>query len=156
MTDRSLSPLLLPAFILLLCLGSWLPLTAMAAPLAVPAKMAVSGGVGLQVVPIASGEIVVIAVLAKSPADKAKLRPGDLIIAVDGDALRGSNFVDVTKSRLWGKAGTKVKLTWLRPGVAGKKSAQLVRAALKDEPAQDLEVKILAPTAPPVPEVAKP
>jgi C-terminal processing protease CtpA/Prc len=141
---------------LFLCLWSWQPLDAVAAPQAPPAKKAIPGGVGLQVVPIASGEIVVIAVLAKSPADKAKLRPGDLIIAVDGVALRGSKFADVTKSRLWGKAGTKVKLTWQRPGVAGKKSAQLVRTALKNEPAQDLEVQMLVPAAPPVSEATKP
>ena len=147
---------LLPVFTLLLCLWSWLPLTAMAASQSAPAKKSVSGGVGLQVVPIASGEIVVIAVLAKSPADKANLRPGDLIIAVDGVALRGSKFADVTKNRLWGEAGTKVKLTWQRPGVAGKKSVQLVRAALRDEPAQDLEVQMLVPVPSPVPEVVKP
>lgn len=129
-----------------------MPITALADSQAAPASKPVMGGVGLQVVPIATGEIVVIVVLAKSPADKAKLRPGDLIIAVDGVSLRGRKFADVTKSRLWGKAGTKVKLTWLRPGEAGKKSAQLVRAALKNEPAQDMEVKILVPA----PEDAKP
>jgi len=127
-----------------------------AAPPIALAKPAELGGVGLQVVPISSGEIVVIAVLAKSPADRVKLRPGDLIIAVDGVALRGSKFADVTKNRLWGKVGSKVKLTWQRPGVAGKKSTQLVRAALKNEPAQDLEVQLLVPAATPVPEVTKP
>lgn len=139
--------------ILLLCLLIWQPSAVMAAPQTAPAKKPeVQGGVGLQVVPIASGEIVVIAVLANSPADKAQLRPGDLIIAVDGVALRGSKFVDVTRNRLWGKAGSKVKITWQRPGVAGKKSAELVRAALQEEPAQDLEVKMLVPAA----EVTKP
>ena len=152
MTYRSV-PLLIT---LLCCLLIGQPLVAVAAPAAAPAKKAAAGGVGLQVVPIATGEIVVIAVLVKSPAAKAKLRPGDLIIAVDGVALRGSKFADVTKNRLWGKAGTKVKLTWQRPGVAGKKSAQLVRAALKDEPAQDLEVQMLVPPTSPVPEAAKP
>jgi len=136
----------------LFCL-SW---HSVAAPPAAPAKPVEMGGVGLQVVPISTGEIVVIAVLAKSPADKAKLRPGDLISAVDGVALRGSKFADVTKNRLWGKVGTKVKLTWQRPGVAGKKSAQLVRAALKKEPAQDLEVQLLVPAATPAAEVTKP
>ena len=155
MTYRK-TPLLLPLVTLLLCLWSWQPFTALAAPATAPAKKAIPGGVGLQVVPIASGEIVVIAVLSKSPADKAKLRPGDLIIAVDGVALRGRKFTDVTKNQLWGKAGTKVKLTWQRPGVAGKKSAQLVRAALKDEPKQDLEVQMLVPPAPPASEAAKP
>ena len=155
MTDRRAHPLL-PIIALLLCLWSGPPLVAGAESQTAPAKKAVGGGVGLQVVPIASGEIVVIAVLAKSPADKAKLRPGDLIIAVDGTALRGSKFTDVTKTRLWGKAGTKVKLTWQRPGVAGKKSAQLVRAPLKDEPAQDLEVQMLVPAEASTPEAAKP
>lgn len=155
MKYRSARPLLSTCtflFFLLLCQ----PLVALAAPAVAPARKAVPGGVGLQVVPIASGEIVIIAVLAKSPAAQAKLRPGDLIIAVDGVALRGSKFTDVTKSRLWGKAGSKVKLTWQRPGVAGKKSAQLVRAALKDDPGQDLEVKMLEPPASPAAEAAKP
>lgn len=155
MTYKS-APHLLPAIAILLCLLSWPPLSAEAAPKPPPAKKAAKGGVGLQVVPVASGEIVVIAVLPKSPAAQAKLLPGDLIIAVDGDSLRGSNFADVTKSRLWGKAGSKVKITWLRPGVAGKKSAQLVRTALKNDPAQDLEVKMLVPVELPAPEAAKP
>lgn len=155
MTDRSAHPLL-PIITLLLCLWSFPSLAAGAEPQTAPAKKAVAGGVGLQVVPIASGEIVVIAVLAKSPAAQAKLRPGDLIIAVDGVALRGSKFTDVTKDRLWGKAGTKVKLTWQRPGVAGKKSAQLMRAPLKDKPAQDLEVQMLVPPETSTPEAAKP
>lgn len=142
--------------LLLLVLLSWPPLAAMAATQPVTAKKVVQGGVGLQVVPIASGEIVVIAVLAKSPAAKATLRPGDLIVAVDGKSLRGSNFADVTKNRLWGKAGSKVKITWQRPGVAGKKNAQLVRAALKDDAAQDLEVKMLVPAPALIPEIAKP
>lgn len=123
---------------------------------AAPATKPLQGGVGLQVVPIASGEIVVIAVLPKSPAAQARILPGDLITAVDGKSLRGSNFADVTRSRLWGRAGSKVKITWQRPGVAGKKNAQLVRAALKDDPAQDLEVKMLVPTPTPLPEVTRP
>lgn len=104
-----------------------------------------AGGVGLQVVPIATGEIVVIAVLPDSPADRAKILPGDLIVAVDGTALRGRNFTEVAKGYLWGRAGSKVKVTWLRPGVKGKASAQLVRTVLKDDPAQNLDVKMLVP-----------
>ena len=155
MTAKNVSRL--PVSILLLVLLIWPSFPALAAPKSPSAKTSVQGGVGLQVVPVATGEIVVIAVLPKSPAAQAKLRPGDLIIAVDGVSLLGSNFADVTKSRLWGKAGTKVKITWLRPGVVGKKSAQLVRTALKGEPAQDLEVKILVPAEQPLPpEAANP
>lgn len=145
----------LSSIILLLCLLSWSPLSLAAADPS-PAQQGIKGGVGLQVVPIASGEIVVIAVLSKSPATAAKLLPGDLIIAVDGKSLRGSNFADVTKNLLWGKAGTKVKLTWLRPGVAGKKSAQLLRTALLKDPEQDLTIEMLLPAATAPPEAAKP
>jgi carboxyl-terminal processing protease len=135
--------------VLFLGLFLWisLPHAVAAAPATLPAKGEKMGSVGLQVVPIASGEIVVIALLENSPAARAKLLPGDLIIAVDGKALRGSDFADVTKSRLWGKAGSTVKLTWLRPGVAGKQSAQLVRGVLTDDPARDLAVEMLVPAA---------
>lgn len=145
MMNRSLQPFFFfVSLLVMLLIGT--PLAALAASKDAPSKKtAAQGGVGLQVVPIATGEIVVIAVLANSPADQAKLRPGDLIIAVDGQPLRGSNFTDVTKDRLWGRAGSKVKLLWQRPGVAGKKSAQLQRTALKDDPAQDLEVRMLVP-----------
>lgn len=121
------------------------PWFAVAAATPESVKKGLNGGVGLQVVPISTGEIVVIAVLSDSSASKAKIAPGDLIIAVDGKLLRGSNFADLTKTRLWGAAGSKVKLTWLRPGVAGKNSAQLVRTLLEDDPAKDLEVKMLVP-----------
>lgn len=155
MTYKDAQPFL-PVMIFLLCLWSWSPLLAVAAPKTSLVKAAVKGGVGLQVVPIASGEIVVIAVLPKSPAAQAGILPGDLIVAVDGDLLRGSNFAEVTKNRLWGKAGSKVKVTWMRPGLAGKKNALLVRAALKNDPAQDLEVKMLVPADVITPEAAKP
>lgn len=121
-----------------------------------PVRKLVTGGVGLQVVPVATGEIVVIAVLAKSPAAQAKLLPGDLIVAVDGVALRGRNFADVTRTYLWGRAGSKVKIEWLRPGVAGKKRATLVRTPLKDDPAEDLNVKMLVPAGTPEQETTPP
>ena len=155
MTCKGAHLLLLVLIVLLATLSS-LPGYAAAVsgtPLAVKVEM---GGVGLQVVPVATGEIVVIAVLPESPAAQARLLPGDLIIAVAGKSLRGSNFAAVTRSLLWGKAGTKVELTWLRPGEAGKKSAQLVRAALKDDPAQNPEVQMLVPAAIIPPETAKP
>lgn len=101
--------------------------------------------VGLQVVPIATGELVVLGVLPKSSAQQAGLAPGDLLIAVDGNKLRGSRFEDVAKKYLWGKPGSKVKATYLRPGVAGEKTAQLTRAALPNDAAQNLELRMLEP-----------
>lgn len=102
-------------------------------------------GVGLQVVPTATGELVVLGVLPKSPAQKAGLQPGDLIVEVDGAKLQGSRFDEVARKYLWGKAGTKVGVTYLRPGVAGAKQTQLVRTSMPDEGAQNLELRMLEP-----------
>jgi carboxyl-terminal processing protease len=51
-----------------------------------------------------------------SPAHKAGLRPGDLIMLIDGDSVLGWDNSKVS-SRLKGKAGTNVKITIKRPYV---------------------------------------
>jgi len=109
------------------------------------AKPASRAGVGLQVVPNATGELVVLGVIPQSPAQKAGLLPGDLVIAVDGAKLRGSRFDDVARKYLWGKAGSKVTVTYLRPGVAGEKTAQLTRTVLANDAGQNLELRMLEP-----------
>ena len=48
-------------------------------------KEPVAAGIGLQAVPTQRGEVVVLAVLRGSPAEDAGLKPGDLILQVDGD-----------------------------------------------------------------------
>lgn len=109
------------------------------------ARKLVNGGVGLQVVPTSTGEIVVLGVLAKSPAATAGLLPGDLIVAVNDAPLRGTVFTDITRTYLWGKVGSKVRLHWLRPGVAGEQQAELTRAIVPADLSQNPEVKMLLP-----------
>jgi S1-C subfamily serine protease len=61
------------------------------------------------------GNVIVTRVSAESPAEKAALRPGDVIVAVDGKTVSGqADFY----SRLWGlgKAGVDVPLDVLRGG----------------------------------------
>ena len=98
------------------------------------------GGVGLQVVPTAGGELVVLRVLPESPAARQGIREGDLIMEVDGFELQGSEFAAVVRERLWGEPGTSVGLRYLRPGVAGVREAEIVRIPM-------------APDAPPAPGV---
>jgi carboxyl-terminal processing protease len=54
--------------------------------------------------------LVIVAPLEGSPAQKAGLRPGDLILAVDGSGLDGLT-VDGARDRVRGRKGTEVVLT---------------------------------------------
>jgi len=102
-------------------------------------------GIGVQVVPTARGELVVLRVLDSSPARAATLLPGDLIIEVDGFALAGSDFAEVVPKRLWGAPGSSVNLTYKRPGEAGVQSVTLRRVPLQPAAAQTPAVRMLTP-----------
>ncbi len=94
------------------------------------AEEQVFGGVGLQVVPTISGELVVLNVLAKAPAAEKGLRPGDLIYRVDDFPLQGSDFGKVVSEHLWGKVGSAVVLHYRRPGEAGDKKVEIIRSTI--------------------------
>lgn len=85
------------------------------------------GGVGLQVVPTINGDLVVLHVLPESPAAAGGLLPGDLVFKVDDFSLQGSEFAAVVAEHLWGPVGSSVTLHYLRPGVAGPRTATLQR-----------------------------
>lgn len=87
------------------------------------------GSVGLQVVPTATGELVVLQVPPGAPAARADIKPGDLIVQIDDFPLAGSDFAEVVAQRLWGVEGSSVVIHFLRPGVAGRKTLTLRRAA---------------------------
>jgi len=54
--------------------------------------------------------LVVVSPISGSPADKAGLQPGDVVVAVDGKSVNGSTIQDqITKVR--GPSGSQVKLT---------------------------------------------
>lgn len=103
------------------------------------------GGIGLQVVPVASGELVVLQVVKGSPAAKGGIRPGDLIVQVDDKALVGSDFSEIVSSWLWGPPGTSVTLKYMRPGVVGIKESVLTRAAMAPNPEPMPGVKLIEP-----------
>jgi C-terminal processing protease CtpA/Prc len=102
-------------------------------------------GVGLQVVPVATGDLVVLQVVPYSPAAVSGLAPGDLLIRVGERVLAGSNFEEVSREELWGGVGTEVTLVYLRPGVAGSRSVSLKRAPLKALPSGPPGVDMLVP-----------
>jgi carboxyl-terminal processing protease len=71
-------------------------------------------GVGMQVGP-RNNKVIVIAPFAGAPAYRAGIRPGDIIIAVDGKPTDSMNTSDVAEL-LKGPRGTTVKITVLREG----------------------------------------
>jgi len=105
------------------------------------------GGVGLQVVPVATGELVVLKVLAGSPAGEAALKAGDFIVEVDGTALAGSSFNAMVTQVLWGQPGSKVTLKFLRPGEPGTRTLTLTRVPISLSQEAPPQVKMLVPAA---------
>lgn len=64
-----------------------------------------------------NSEIVLTSVLAGTPAEKAGLKPGDVITAVDGQSTRGWTADDAV-NHIRGQAGTQVRLAVDRNGQA--------------------------------------
>ncbi len=73
------------------------------------------GGIGVEV-DFASDFVLIIGVIEGSPAERAGIRPGDRIMAIDGQAVRGESPTDLVKS-MRGEPGTKVLLTVRRDKV---------------------------------------
>jgi C-terminal processing protease CtpA/Prc len=88
------------------------------------------GGVGLQVVPTITGQLVVLNVLEETPASEKGILPGDLIFQVDDFPLQGSDFGVVVSEHLWGPVDSQVEIFYRRPGVAGVSRVVLTRSSI--------------------------
>lgn len=105
------------------------------------------GGIGAQVVPTVTGELVVLGVLPGSPAAGGGLSPGDMIVEVDGFSLKGSDFHQVVLGHLWGRVGSEVRLRFLRPGRLGTRALTLQRVELQPDREVIPGVRLLPPGA---------
>jgi C-terminal processing protease CtpA/Prc len=112
------------AALLMLCLLLFVPVTT------VSAEEQKFGGVGLQVVPTITGELVVLNVLEETPASEKGVLPGDLIFQVDDFPLQGSDFGVVVSEHLWGPVDSQVEIFYRRPGVAGVSRVVLKRSSI--------------------------
>jgi len=83
------------------------------------------GGVGVEV-DLRNEEVTVIAPIEGSPAERAGIRPGDQIVAIDGRPTRGERL-DKLITMMRGLAGTKVKVAIRREGVADLFTLELTR-----------------------------
>jgi carboxyl-terminal processing protease len=82
-------------------------------------------GVGLEVSQNGD-DLIVIAPIADSPAERAGILAGDRIVAVDGTATKDIPVGEATR-RMKGPAGTQVVVTVMRPSLREPRSFTLVR-----------------------------
>jgi carboxyl-terminal processing protease len=85
-------------------------------------------GIGAEV-SVNSGHVTIVAPLDDSPAQRADLRPGDIIAKVDGQDVSGLPLSDVV-NRILGPAGTPVTLTILDPNTGEARDVTLQRARI--------------------------
>lgn len=62
------------------------------------------------------GQIVIVSPLKGSPAEKAGLKPNDIVVSVNGKSLQGMSSTEAV-TLIRGKKGTKVELMIKRPGI---------------------------------------
>lgn len=78
------------------------------------------------------GHIVIVSPIKGSPAEKAGLKPNDMIISVDGKSLQGMNSTQAV-TLIRGKKGTKVELTISRPGIEAPMTVPIIRDTIPIE-----------------------
>ncbi|MDP2936117.1 MAG: S41 family peptidase [Dehalococcoidia bacterium] len=86
-------------------------------------------GIGAQV-GIQNRRLTVIAPMEGSPAEKAGIRPGDLILQIDGKDTTGMSVAEAV-SKIRGQRGTKVKLSLLHEGDKRPTEVEIVRDQIK-------------------------
>ncbi|XJZ29089.1 S41 family peptidase [Bacillota bacterium Lsc_1132] len=72
------------------------------------------------------GHIVIVSPIKGSPAEKAGLKPNDILLAVNGKSLQGMNSTQAV-TLIRGKKGTKVELTIQRPGTEAPVKVPIIR-----------------------------
>ncbi|MDR3394173.1 MAG: S41 family peptidase [Parasulfuritortus sp.] len=87
------------------------------------------GGLGIEV-GMEDGFVKVVSPIEDTPAFKAGVKPGDLIIKLDDTPVKGMTLNDAVK-RMRGKPGTDIILTIARKGETKPIIAKLTRAVIK-------------------------
>lgn len=88
------------------------------------------GGLGLEVLQRPDRALVVVAPIDETPAARAGLRPGDVIVAIDGETVSAPDLPDPV-ARLRGEPGSTVDLTVEREGEVAPLEFSLVRETIR-------------------------
>jgi carboxyl-terminal processing protease len=85
-------------------------------------------GIGAEV-QMKDGHVVIVTPLDGSPAQKAGVVPGDVVVKVDGEDVTGQPLEQVV-SKILGQAGTKVTLTLQDPNSGQQRDVTITRAEI--------------------------
>lgn len=88
-------------------------------------------GIGAEVT-LQDGNVVVVTPQRNTPAERAGILPGDIILSVNGEALEGLDLHDAVE-KIRGPKGTQAKLKVLRKGSAGPIDIIVVRDDIQKE-----------------------
>jgi carboxyl-terminal processing protease len=83
------------------------------------------GGLGIEIT-IKDGLLVVVAPMEGSPAEKVGVRPGDIIVKIDGKFTKELSLVDAVK-RLRGPKGSPIQISLSRKGIPDLVDVTIVR-----------------------------
>ncbi|HTP94585.1 MAG TPA: S41 family peptidase [Burkholderiales bacterium] len=98
------------------------------------------GGLGIEV-GMEEGFVKVVAPIDDTPASRAGIKPGDLIVKLDDMSVKGMTLNDAVK-KMRGKPNTQITLTVVRKGEAKPLVITLTRAVIK---IQSVKAKIIEP-----------
>jgi carboxyl-terminal processing protease len=87
------------------------------------------GGLGIEVT-MENGLVKVVSPIEDTPAWRAGIKAGDLIIKIDDTSVQGMSLQDAVK-RMRGAPGSKIKLTIIRQGEASPKEMVVVREEIR-------------------------
>ncbi len=86
------------------------------------------GGLGIEV-GLEDGFVKVVSPIDDTPASKAGIQPGDLIVKINGEPTKGLSMMEAV-DKMRGKAGEKIQLTLVRDG-GEPFDVELTRAVIK-------------------------
>lgn len=98
------------------------------------------GGLGIEV-GMEDGFVKVIAPIDGTPADAAGIQPGDLIIRIDGQSVKGLDLQEAVE-RMRGEPGTSIELGILREGEDAPIDVAIERAIIR---VQSVRTRVLEP-----------
>ncbi|TPE53765.1 S41 family peptidase [Amaricoccus solimangrovi] len=90
------------------------------------------GGLGIEVTQ-ENGVVKVVSPIEDTPADKAGIKPGDLITQVDGESVVGLNLNDAV-DLMRGPVGSEITITIQREGTPDPFDVKLTREMIKTSP----------------------